>query len=142
MADEDEVLAAIRLFYVGIEAMISGRGIEPMLQAWHHVDWVTSKHPLTDWAQGWDQVRTIWEASAKFGRHDRGGSKLLSARVHLRGDLALVAVVFESAPAWGGERLACTDVVERIGGVWKMIHHHADTGPAMAAALEKILSEA
>lgn len=139
--DEDKVRAAVRAFYAAIEDMITGRGLTAMDKAWHHEEWVTSKHPVTDWAVGWEEVKTIWEVAARFGRHDRGGSQLVDARIHVRGDLARVAVVFQSATAWGGERLMCTDVLERIGGEWKMIHHHADAGPAMAAALEKMLSE-
>lgn len=139
--DEDKVSAGVRAFYAAIEDMITGRGLAAMDKAWHHKEWVTSKHPVTDWAVGWEEVKTIWEVAARFGRQDRGGSQLVDASIHIRGDLARVAVVFQSAIAWGGERLMCTDVLERIDGEWKMIHHHADSGPAMAAALEQMLSE-
>lgn len=139
--EQEKVLTGLRAFYAAIEDMITGRGLAAMEKAWHHEDWVSSKHPVTDWAVGWEEVKTIWEVAARFGRHDRGGSQLVDARIHLRGDLARAAVVFQSAQAWGGERLMCTDVLERINGEWKMIHHHADSGPAMAAALEKMLSE-
>lgn len=139
--EETKVLAGVHLFYAAIEDMITGRGLASMDKAWHHKDWVTSKHPVTDWARGWEEVKTVWEVVARFGRTDRGGSRLVDARVHLRGELALVAVIFQSAQAWGGERLMCTDVLERIEGEWKVVHHHADAGPAMAAALEQMLSE-
>jgi ketosteroid isomerase-like protein len=81
----------------------------------------------------------MWDVSLQFGRADRGGSKIINERVHVRGDLAPVAVVCQSAQAWGAERLRCTHVVERIDGTWKMVHHHADVGPAKAAALEKMI---
>ncbi len=139
--EEAKVLAAVQLFYAAIEDMITGRGLAVMDKAWHHTAWVTSKHPVTDWAVGWEEVKTVWEVIARFGRQDRGGSHLIDARVHVRGDLALVAVIFQSARAWGGERLMCTDVLERIEGEWKVVHHHADKGPAMAAALEQMLAE-
>jgi ketosteroid isomerase-like protein len=139
--DETQVLAGVRTFYAAIEDMICGRGLASMDKAWHHTDWVTSKHPVSDWAVGWEEVKTVWEVVARFGRHDRGGSSLVNARVRLRGDMALVAVIFQAAPAWGSERLMCTDVLERIDGQWKLVHHHADAGPAMAAALESMLSE-
>lgn len=143
MIDEGELqaLEAVRSFYAAIEDMITGKGLARMDRAWHHETWVTSKHPITDWAVGWEEVKTMWEVAARFGRQDRGGSHVVDIRVHLRGDVALAAVIFQSSRAWGGERLMCTDVVERIGGTWKMVHHHADAGPAMAAALEKMLSE-
>jgi SnoaL-like domain len=138
---ESQAEAAVRAFYAAIEDMITGKGLASMERAWHHQTWVTSKHPVTDWAVGWEEVKTVWEVAARFGRKDRGGSRVVDVRIHLRGDLALAAVIFQSAQAWGGERLMCTDVVERIDGLWKMVHHHADAGPAMAAALEKMLSE-
>lgn len=142
MKDEEaKVLAAVRLFYTAIEDMITGRGLAMMQKAWHHTDFVTSKHPVTDWAVGWEEVKVTWEVTARFGRQDRGGSYVVDARVHLNGDMAFAAVVFQAAPAWGGERLMCTNVLSRIAGEWKLVHHHADTGPAMAVALEKMLSE-
>lgn len=139
--EESKVLDAVYAFYRALEDMITGRGLSAMDEAWHHADWVTSKHPVTDWAVGWEEVRVTWEAAARFGRIDRGGSRVVEARAHVKGDLAFAAVVFESAPAWGGERLMCTNALERIDGEWKLVHHHADNGPAMAAALERILTE-
>lgn len=139
--EEEKVLAKVTEFYAAIEDMISGRGLAAMAGVWHHVRWATSKHPVTDWAVGWEAVKTVWEVSARFGRHDRGGSRLVDACVHVRGDMAHVAVIFEAAPAWGGERLMCTEVLEKLDGEWKLIHHHADTGPTMATALERMLSE-
>lgn len=43
--EEREIEAATRSFYDAIEEMISGRGLEKMLSAWHHTDRVTGKHP-------------------------------------------------------------------------------------------------
>jgi hypothetical protein len=55
--------------------------------------------------------------------------------------MAYAASVFKSAPAWGGEVLSCTNILQCIEGTWKLVHHHADAGPAMSAALERMLSE-
>jgi hypothetical protein len=33
------------------------------------------------------------------------------------------------------------NVLEKVGGTWKIIHHHADPSPKMSAALEKMLRE-
>jgi ketosteroid isomerase-like protein len=139
--DREEVEAAARRFYDAIEEMISGRGLDGMRGAWHHTDRVTSKHPSGEWSRGWDEVWATWEIFSSFGRQDRGGSKLLSMGAHVYGDVAYTTSVFQAAPKWGGEKLMCTNVLQRINGQWKVIHHHADPGPAMQAALEQMLKE-
>ena len=40
--------------------------------------------------------------------------------------------------AFGGDALSCTNVLQRIDGEWKVIHHHADKSAKMGAALEEI----
>jgi ketosteroid isomerase-like protein len=139
--DETAVEKANRLFFDAIEAMISGQGLALMREAWHHSSSVTSKHPITQWAHGWDEVSTIWEASAAFGRADRGGSRLAMSTIRVHGDIAYVACVLETAPAWGGESLSCTNILSRIDGNWRLVHHHIDAGPGMVAALERMLKE-
>ncbi|NLE86096.1 MAG: nuclear transport factor 2 family protein [Myxococcales bacterium] len=139
--DAEAVDAATRRFYAAIEDMVSGRGLATMEQAWHHTDRVTSKHPSGEWAQGWDEVWATWQVFASFGRSDRGGGKLLSTQAHVYGDVAYSTSVFQAAPSWGGEVLMCTNVLLRIDGEWKVIHHHADPAPKMAAALEQMLHE-
>jgi len=39
-----------------------------------------------------------------------------------------------TAVASTGETLACTNVLHRMDGVWKVIHHHADKSPKMGEA--------
>lgn len=142
MTNEDEAVHAATLrFYAAIEDIVSGRGPASMKDAWHHTDRVTGGHPSGDWAQGWDEVLATWEVFASFGRTDRGGSSVRSAKVHVYGDMAYATALFVASPAWGGETLACTNVLEKRDGVWKIIHHHADKSPAMGKALEKIIAD-
>ena len=136
--DEAEVRAAAERFYDALEAMVSGKGLEPMKDAWHHNDRVTSGHPSGEWARGWDEVLATWTVFAPFGRADRGGSKIRDLGVQVYGDFAYTTCNFVASPAFGSDTLACTNVLQRIDGVWKIIHHHADKSPAMGAALEKI----
>lgn len=133
------VEAATRRFYAAIEDMIAGRGLDTMRSAWHPTSDATSKHPSGDWAHGWDQVWATWELIASFGRPGNEGSKLLNLVPKVYNDVAFVTSVFQAAPSWGGERIMCTNVLRRIDGEWKIVHHHADTSPALAAALEKML---
>ena len=133
--DEEMVVAAARRFYDAIESMIRGDGLEPMRAAWHHGKRVTGGHPSGEWAEGWDEV---W---ATFGRADRGGSKIRDLKAYVSGDVAYTTCMFMASPAFGGETLACTNVLHRVEGEWKIVHHHADKSPGMGAALEKIARE-
>jgi ketosteroid isomerase-like protein len=139
--EAEQVEKATRDFYAAIEDMVSGRGLDAMRNAWHHTNAVTSKHPSGEWAIGWDEVWATWELFSSFGREDRGGSKLVSIKVQAFGDFAYTAGVFQASPKWGGEKLMCTNVLQKLDGQWKVIHHHADPGPGMQAALEQMLQE-
>jgi ketosteroid isomerase-like protein len=139
--DEGDVEAATRHFYDAIEDMVAGRGLGAMEAAWHHTDRVSSKHPSGEWAHGWDEVWATWQIFSSFGRADRSGSKLLSIRAHVYGELAYTTSIFQASPAWGQETMMCTNVLQRIGEDWKIIHHHADPSPGMATALERMLEE-
>jgi ketosteroid isomerase-like protein len=140
-ADESEVREAAVRFYDAIEAMVSGKGLGPMKEAWHHTPRVTTGHPRGDWSVGWDEVLTTWSVFAAFGREGRGGSRVRDLQVHVYGDFAYTTCSFVASPAFGSDTLACTNVLHRVGGVWKIIHHHADKSPAMGAALERIARE-
>lgn len=136
--DEKLVIEAAENFYEAIERMVRGEGLDAMRDAWHHTARVTSGHPSGDWAEGWDEVWATWEVFAGFGRPDRGGSKIRGLAAHVYGDVAYTTCTFVASPAFGGESLSCTNVLHRADGVWKIVHHHADKGPKMGAALEKI----
>jgi hypothetical protein len=71
--------------YDAIEAMIDGKGLGPMQDAWHHIPRVTAGHPRADWAYGWDEVLTTWKVFAAFGKEGRGGSRIQDLTVHLYG---------------------------------------------------------
>jgi ketosteroid isomerase-like protein len=136
--EEQEVLSATVRFYDAIEDMVSGRGLDSMQAAWHHTDRVTGGHPSGEWATGWDEVWATWEVFASFGRADRGGSRIRDLKAYVYGDLAYTTCLFIASPGFGGETLACTNVLHRMDGAWKIVHHHADKSPKMGAALERI----
>jgi ketosteroid isomerase-like protein len=136
--DEKEVHAATIRFYDAIETMCSGNGTEAMRDAWHHTPRVTGSHPSGDWSQGWEEIWTTWEVFAGLGRASLKGSQLHGLKVHVYGDVAYTTSTFTASPGLGGDAIACTNVLHRQDGVWKIIHHHADKSPAMGAALEKL----
>jgi hypothetical protein len=141
MTDEQAVETATRKFYQAIEAVVSGQGTGLMKEVWHHTDKVTSKHPSGEWSIGWDEVSATWEIFASFGREDRGGSSVSGVAAHVYGDLAYTTSIFQASPAWGAEKILCTNSLQRLAGEWKIIHHHADSSPGMQKALERILAE-
>lgn len=139
-ADEQEVVNATVRFYDAIEQLISGKGLEPMRNAWHRTDRVTGGHPSGEWSQGWDEIWATWEVFAGFGHADRGGSSIRGLKAYVYGEVAYTTCLFKVSPAFGDDLLACTNVLHRVNGEWKIVHHHADKSPAMGAALERIAS--
>jgi hypothetical protein len=141
MSVEDKVCKAAMGMYEGINDMASGRGLERLKAAWEHSDRVTAGHPSGEWSQGWAEIVVGFEIFASLGRPERGGSKVRSMKAHVYGDVAYTTCLFTSAPAFGGETLACTNVLRKVDGAWKVVHHHADKAPAMGAAAEKFARE-
>jgi ketosteroid isomerase-like protein len=140
-ADEKAVMEATLRFYAAIEDLVDGRGVEAMREAWHHIARVTSAHPMGDWTVGWDQVSATWDVFASFGKKGNGGTQIRDVKVYLFGDVAYTTSVFVASPAFGGAQLNCTNVLQRLDGVWKVIHHHPDKAPSMEKSLEKMASE-
>jgi hypothetical protein len=137
MTVEEEVCAAAMRFFDGINDMVSGRGIDKIREAWEHSDRVTGGHPSGEWSQGWAEIVVGFELFSEFGRPERGGTKVRSMKAHVYGDVAYTTCLFTTAPAFGAETLACTNVLRRVDGSWKMIHHHADKAPLLGAAAER-----
>ena len=138
---ERDVEKAVLRFYDAIETMVTGGGVDAISDTWHHTNRVTARHPMDEWAVGWDEVLATWKSVAAFGRAGRGGGKVLSCKAYVYGDFAYTTIAFQAAPSWGGDKLMCTNVLSRVDGIWKVIHHHVDPSPNMQSALEKMLSE-
>jgi ketosteroid isomerase-like protein len=140
MSEEEAVLTATRRFYGAIEDLMVGKGIASMKEAWHQLPNVTAAHPFGDWAVGWEQVYATWEVFEHVGRPEMNGSEITSLRAMVFGDVAYAMCVFIAGPFAGAVRLNCTNVLRRIDGVWKIVHHHADQSPALGAAVEKMMA--
>jgi ketosteroid isomerase-like protein len=139
--DEKEVEAVVLRFYQAIEDMVAGKGAGPMRDAWHHTPTVTSSHPTGEWARGWEEVSATWDVFASFGKEGNGGTRITNVQVQVFGDVAYATSVFYASPAWGGAKLNCTNILQRMNGAWKVIHHHPDKAPSMAANLEKMATQ-
>jgi ketosteroid isomerase-like protein len=137
-SDEELVRAATLRFYAALEDVVCGRGIATMKEAWHHTPRVTSAHPMGEWSHGWEEVLATWEVIAGLGKPDAGGATLRDLKVHVYGDVAYTTCVFVAGESFGGIKMNVTNVLHRDGGVWKIIHHHADKAPAVEEGFEKL----
>jgi len=137
---EEEAATAFYSLYEALDALLRGRGTQKMREVWHHGDDVTCSHPFGDWACGWAEVLATWEEGAAVWAAYRGHAEradrvggIAQLRVVLRGDAAYGTSVYRSKFYMSDGELDlkanCTDVVHRIGGVWKVVHHHADQAP-------------
>jgi hypothetical protein len=141
MTQEEEVKAATVRFYDALEAMVDGKGLGGMIDAWHHTPRVTSGHPFGEWAYGWEQVLATWKELNALGQEGKGGTKIRDIRVFVYGDVAYTTGVFTTSPSFGGATMNVTNVLHRDGGVWKIVHHHADKTPTVEAAYDKLAQE-
>ncbi len=140
--DEKQVLEAVQRFYDALEQMVAGKGLAAMKEAWHHTAQVSSGHPTGDWAYGWDEVLATWEVFASFGKPENCGTRVRDLRANVVGDVAYTTGVFIASPSFGSAKMNVTNVLQRVGGVWKIVHHHADRTPSVETALEKMAQEA
>ncbi len=138
--EQKQVAVAVQRFYDAIEDIASGRGVAAMHEAWHRdVPTISSAHPTGDWARGWDEIAATWDVFASFGSAANAGSKIEDIQVHVVGDLAYATSVFTASPGFGGDKLNCTNVLQRRDGVWKVIHHHPDRASRMESSLAKLV---
>src|SRR5262249_38829227 len=136
--EEEEVKAAAHRFYDALEQIIAGRGPEAMEMAWHHTQRVSTAHPIGDWSHGWEEGGAAWKVIADSGKAENPGTRVRDVRAHVRGDMAYVTCVFIASPAFGSIEMNTTDVLEKIGGSWKVVHHHADKAPKVEETFNKL----
>jgi ketosteroid isomerase-like protein len=118
----EEVTRANQAFYAAFETL----DIAEMDKIWAHQEYVTCIHPGWALRTGWPEVRDSWVLifnntfSMKF--------ELTEVQVQVAGDVAWVICV-ENITAQQSEepqktRVLATNLYERIGDEWLMIHHH------------------
>lgn len=138
MAIEDEVRAASQAFYAALNKMLNGDA-SALAEIWSHGDAVTTMHPVGGREVGWQQVRQTWEEVAKVST---GGQVTLDDQIiHAAGDMAYEVGFEKGQFTLAGKEVAIdhrvTNVYQRDGGSWKIVHHHTDVAPDMAQALNE-----
>jgi ketosteroid isomerase-like protein len=139
MSAEDEVRSASRRFYLALNRMANGDN-SLMAEIWSHSPAVTTMHPIGGREVGWDAVRASFQGVSDLAVDGEVG--LEEQLIRVKGDLA-----YELGVERGRIKLAelvakieqrVTNIYERQGGAWRIVHHHADTSPEMLAILAQL----
>ena len=121
--DVGAVRAANDRFYRAFESLT----LAEMEAVWAHGEHVACVHPGWPRLSGWSAVRDSWEAIFRNTREMR--FTITDVQVELRGDLAWVLctenILSEARGNLSVTAILATNVFERRGGDWRIVHHHA-----------------
>jgi ketosteroid isomerase-like protein len=119
----DGVEEANARFYRAFETL----DLEVMESVWAHREHVKCIHPGWPLLCGWDAVRASWEAI--FKNTGEIQFTLSDVRVSGHGDVAWVTctenILSEVKDRISVTSVLATNVFERDGEEWRMVHHHA-----------------
>jgi ketosteroid isomerase-like protein len=139
MSAETEVRDASKQFYDALNRMIGGDA-GAMSAVWSHAANVTTMHPIGGREVGWDAVKGSWEGVA--GLASGGKVELQDQLIRVVGDMAAEIGVEVGQFMLAGTQINAnhrvTNLYQREGGKWKIIHHHTDLAPAMVELLKKL----
>jgi ketosteroid isomerase-like protein len=143
MSIEDEVREASKKFYAGLNSMANGDS-GPLADIWSHDEAVTTMHPIGGREIGWDAVRGSFAQVGKLA--SKGKIELKDQLIHVVGDLAYEVGIEYGQFLLAGEKIAIehrvTNIYQKQGGAWKMVHHHTDISPAMIEVLRRLQTKA
>jgi len=138
MTAEDEVRAASKEFYAALNRMLAGDS-SSLGDIWSHSSTVTALHPIGDWHVGWKEVKESFDEVAKASTG--GHVKMTDQLIRVAGDSAYEVGVEIAKFAIAGQPLTVnsrvTNIYQREGGAWKIVHHHGDKASGIAEALER-----
>ena len=118
----EEVTHVNELFYQAFESLDVGL----MDSIWAHQEYVTCIHPGWSIRVGWPAVRDSWVVI--FNNTFSMEFALTELQVQVAADIAWVICTENIASRVGespqNSRVVATNLFERIGEEWKIIHHH------------------
>lgn len=135
----DDVRQASNQLYVMMNRGINGDISDEMFDIFSHADDISVMHPMGGRQLGWPEVRASYEMAASTAS---GGSvNVTDLHITMLGEDAAYTTGTENASVnIGGMPISmsvrCTNVFRREGGVWKLVHHHADRMPDVPAAFQ------
>jgi ketosteroid isomerase-like protein len=121
----EQVEQANERFYRALE----NGDLDEMSEVWLQEDWVRCVHPGWDLIIGWDEIYQSWEQifSAPAGMR----VSATDVEIKIEGDFALascnenIALFLDGKSAPVTARTTATNLFQRIGDRWRMVHHHA-----------------
>jgi ketosteroid isomerase-like protein len=120
--DRELVLAANQAFYRSFEK----KDIEAMEAVWSKGIGCLCIHPGRDALKGWMEIRDAWERIFKNTSYLEIDTDILT--VEVSGDLAYVVLIENVLQISNSQRLEAqsmaTNVFERMGDRWYLVHHH------------------
>lgn len=139
MSQEDQVRDASRSFYAALNRMLGGDS-SSMADIWSHGDRATAMHPIGGRNVGWASVDQSFAQVA--GLAESGHVALKEQQIQVLGDAAYELGIEEGEAVLAGETIPIgqrvTNVYQREGGGWKIVHHHTDISPAMRDLVSRL----
>jgi ketosteroid isomerase-like protein len=139
MSSEDDVRKASKQFYAALNRMANGDA-SAMAGAWSHGKHATTMHPIGGRDIGWDAIKASFGEVASLA--SKGNIEMKDQIVRVVGDVAYELGVERGEITMGGHRAdiehRVTNIYEREGGAWKLVHHHTDTSPPMLDILARL----
>ncbi|MBO6675846.1 MAG: nuclear transport factor 2 family protein [Rhizobiales bacterium] len=142
MSAENEVVGASERFYSALNRMANGeRGT--MNAVWSHGESATALHPIGGRDIGWAGIADSFDKVAQIA--SGGEIRLEDQLIRVAGDIAYEVGVEAGTLTLGGLKATVehrvTNIYRRERGGWKIVHHHADTSPAMMDVLARLQSK-
>jgi len=142
MSTIDEVCEASKKFYAGLNRMANG-GNNALADAWVNNASVTAMHPIGGREVGWDAVMGSFNQVAQLA--SEGKVELKNQLIQVLGDAAYEVGIEQAQFKLAGHEVSSehrvTNIYQKDGGTWKMVHHHTDVAPAMVEVLQKLKSQ-
>ena len=139
MSTEEDVRKASKQFYNALTRMTNGNA-DQIGEIWLHEETATAMHPIGGRDVGWKAVKKSFEQVA--GLASDGNVELKDQLIHVVGDVAYEIGIEIGQAKIAGHQVTfnhrVTNIYQRKNGMWKMIHHHTDTSPAMLDVLSKL----
>lgn len=143
MSSENEVREASHKFYTALNRMANGEK-NTMNDAWSHKSSVTAMHPIGGREIGWEKVNESFNQVAQIA--SQGTILLKDQSIQVSGNMSfeigieqLQKVIIAGEELNGEVRV--TNIYQKEGETWKMIHHHSDTHSGMLEVLRRLQSK-